>query len=195
MSKELLDHLRSSASPDRERADVCLRPCHRSGRRRLEAPRTEDAPMATLPREAGIRLRSRGLRVSADGVGAATTSDEPRRQDGPAELNRGGPSVARPDFPRSDGDSNWARYLSPSVEAIPRCFEAQALPSEWGAATRSHRGIGPAWPSGNGYPAEDGAWTPVSATTADPDAFGAEARNQTTSNRTSAPLRARMVHR
>ena len=30
----------------------------------------------------GFRLRCRAFRVSADGVGAATTTDEPRQQDG-----------------------------------------------------------------------------------------------------------------
>ena len=90
-------------------------------------------------REAGVRLRSRAFRVSADGVGAATTADEPRQQDGPGELDRVSCSVARSDFRRSGRDSNLARHLSPHVEAIPRCFEAQVAGHPRGAGTRPRR--------------------------------------------------------
>jgi hypothetical protein len=146
----------------------------------------------------GFRLPGRAFRVSVDGVGLP-----PRRMSlvskmvllssiAEALLSRAQISRVLIGIPTGPGThldrSRPSRVVS----------RHKSLPSEGGACdldsdASARRGAGLQIPS----PPPDGprASTPMSATTTDPGAFGAAARNQTIINSTSATLRARIVHR
>jgi len=105
-----------------------IRPSHRHDKMRAWTSLKLFHPVKKVrPMDAGIRFRSRALRVSAGGEGAATTSDEPRQQDGPTEPDRGTAPVAGSYLARSDPTGERTHLQMPGPDATPGRFETQQI--------------------------------------------------------------------